>query len=529
MNKKFYSFGMAAMMLLLSGNVMATDYYISANGNDANDGKSAATALATLTKLASKLANGDHVFVSGIIKVKNVEKNGAMVPEWNRAHLKGVVFEGVNPQEDGFDGEGENQLFNLNNSIYTFKNLSFRNGKLAKANLGKNNDANTHAAAIWGTPLRLTLDNCIFEGNVSEEDNNNNSAGAVYVGGGTVENSNKELVNCGIYATNTQFIQNTASNGQGGAIQLASYGEFKNCYFKGNEAANAGGAIHGNSLKGLMVDGCAFEANESQTQSGGAINFYLNNVTGLTFQISNSTFSQNKAARAGGAFSWNQNGGSSDNTINFVHCTVADNTTAGNVGSSGGINIANAACSVNIINSLIQGNLAATNANSYADITFGENGETKNVTFKGSCVGYIRRYANYSSNYTVDDKSKLNTLDGKDPRKEDVKTLLAYADYDADSHIYRLKATSDATTAADLSADATYGVTTDQLGQAWTKPYVGAVQLLEGESTGISGIKTDAPKSLKGIYNIAGQYVGNDASQLAKGLYIINGKKVIVK
>lgn len=365
MNKKFYSFGMAAMMLLMSGNVMATDYYLSATGSDANDGKSATTAWATLTKLSASLRNGDHVYVSGIIKVKNVEKNGAMIPEWSRAHLKDIVFEGVNPQNDGFDGEGENQLFNLNNSIYTFKNLSFKNGKLVGTN---GNGANSHSAAIWGSPLRLILDNCLFENNTSEEGNGNYSAGAIYVGGNTVENSNKEQVNCGIYATNTQFVGNSATAGQAGAIQLGTYGEFTNCYFKGNKSYKGGGAIMGNQLKGLNVDACTFEGNESQIESGGAINFYLNNQKNLTFQIANSTFYQNKAARNGGAFCWNQNSGSSDNTINFVHCTIVANTTGGTVGSGGGISIDSKACSVNLVNSLVQGNLSEVNQNSFADV-----------------------------------------------------------------------------------------------------------------------------------------------------------------
>ncbi len=33
----------------------------------------------------------------------------------------------------------------------------------------------------------------------------------------------------------------------------------------------------------------------------------------------------------------------------------------------------------------------------------------------------------------------------------------------------------------------------------------------------------------KAVYNLTGQQVGNSAARLAKGVYIINGKKVIVK
>ena len=33
----------------------------------------------------------------------------------------------------------------------------------------------------------------------------------------------------------------------------------------------------------------------------------------------------------------------------------------------------------------------------------------------------------------------------------------------------------------------------------------------------------------KKVYNLRGQYLGNQASQLQKGVYIINGKKVVIK
>jgi ABC-type molybdate transport system substrate-binding protein len=33
----------------------------------------------------------------------------------------------------------------------------------------------------------------------------------------------------------------------------------------------------------------------------------------------------------------------------------------------------------------------------------------------------------------------------------------------------------------------------------------------------------------KAVYNMAGQLVGNSTARLAKGIYIINGKKVIIK
>lgn len=49
------------------------------------------------------------------------------------------------------------------------------------------------------------------------------------------------------------------------------------------------------------------------------------------------------------------------------------------------------------------------------------------------------------------------------------------------------------------------------------------------QTTGISQIE-DIKKALRGkFYNLQGQYVGSSLQGLSKGVYIINGKKVIIK
>ena len=49
------------------------------------------------------------------------------------------------------------------------------------------------------------------------------------------------------------------------------------------------------------------------------------------------------------------------------------------------------------------------------------------------------------------------------------------------------------------------------------------------QTTGISQIE-DIKKALQGkVYNLQGQYVGSSLQGLSKGVYIINGKKVIIK
>ena len=49
------------------------------------------------------------------------------------------------------------------------------------------------------------------------------------------------------------------------------------------------------------------------------------------------------------------------------------------------------------------------------------------------------------------------------------------------------------------------------------------------QTTGISQIE-DIKKALQGkVYNLQGQYVGSSLQGLSKGIYIHNGKKVIIK
>jgi len=49
-----------------------------------------------------------------------------------------------------------------------------------------------------------------------------------------------------------------------------------------------------------------------------------------------------------------------------------------------------------------------------------------------------------------------------------------------------------------------------------------------GGEDAITTITGDAGESVR-IYSLSGQYVGNSTESLAKGIYIMNGKKVIIR
>lgn len=63
--------------------------------------------------------------------------------------------------------------------------------------------------------------------------------------------------------------------------------------------------------------------------------------------------------------------------------------------------------------------------------------------------------------------------------------------------------------------------------KAYTMDF-GAVNYFEGEATGVAEVKTKAAEQTD-VYTADGIYVGNSTKGLAKGLYIVNGKKYIVK
>ena len=53
--------------------------------------------------------------------------------------------------------------------------------------------------------------------------------------------------------------------------------------------------------------------------------------------------------------------------------------------------------------------------------------------------------------------------------------------------------------------------------------------VIDGTATGIEDLVIDGVKANGRVYNLNGQYVGNSLNGLQPGLYIQNGKKVVVK
>ena len=373
----------------------AKDVYLSATGNDANDGLTAATAVKSLLRASEVIAMEDVVHVSGVIKITDEPgfetkiNDGTLEPDdpefgiylYHRGYfirqalnLGGVTFLGSDPVEDGFSGDKRAPLFQLQGANpLTFKNLQFVDARTHKAPTGQ---YGSDASVMWarGDNVEVTFENCIFSGNDIARDPNNptdpggmgdrgvftamggtykfikceftdnagKEGGCLFVGGGSylIEDCYFGYNNCAeINGSKGGAIYTWVNGVDGGPMELT----IKNCVFEGN-TASAGGAItfldkvnYEATVSDIIIDHCAFVGNEAVTQQGGAI--YLDSyparrsVDNIT--ISNSLFYGNRANSEGGAICiWNVKPNSQ---LYMINTTLYGNVTYGSAAQGGGL------------------------------------------------------------------------------------------------------------------------------------------------------------------------------------------------
>lgn len=425
--KRIYSTLLAMVLLMGSQSVFANDYYLSANGNDGNDGSSKTKAFATLKMAASKLQAGDVLHVSGIIRVDEV---GAFAHK----NAQAVTIIGENPLLDGFDGRNKSSILNPNDSWVVVKNLQFANGHSEAKNMGGAFTASGAASS------KYEFDNCIFEGNTTsllKEDGC--MGGAIWQTHGSLSITNCKFVGnqslnggamflSGVEATvsHSAFIGNsaetvpgqTADNGcaQGGVVwsrgcKLLS---FVHNVFRKNYAQGNGGVMRvQEAFDKLNISQCSFVQNSSD-MTGGCFNVALGVATAAQCDFLASTFAQNDAASSAAIYVGGQKEGTS-HIVNLINCTVAQNAQSGANSTDKGINIPqkNAAVKYRSLNNILCDN-----------------------DMKGYLTGLCSTYY---------------------PIQEDSKAL----------------------TSGSLKVAKQYGVTEDQNGVAMTLPYSGAVQMME--------------------------------------------------
>lgn len=373
-------------------NMYAKDVYLSATGNDTNDGLTAATAVKSLLRASEVIKMEDVVHVSGIIKITDEPGfetkilDGTQDPEmpangiylYHRGYfirealnMAGITFLGNDPTEDGFSGGRRAPIFQLQGANpLIFKNLQFIDARPNQAPLGL---YGSDSSVMWARGSEVTFENCIFSGNDINRnpdnptdpgrggergaitidtkstfikceffDNTAKEGGCLFLGGGThlIEDCYFGYNNCAdINNSNGGAIYTWTNGADGGPMKLT----IKNSVFEGNNAA-AGGAIafldktnYQATTSDIIIDRCAFVGNEAVMKQGGAIYFdsYGDRRSVDNITISNTLFYGNYANSEGGAICiWNVK---PQSQLTMANTTLSGNVTRGSAAQGGGL------------------------------------------------------------------------------------------------------------------------------------------------------------------------------------------------
>ncbi|NME70626.1 fibronectin type III domain-containing protein [Flammeovirga aprica] len=331
--------------------------YVSAGGDDTQDGLTESTALASLNK-AIELSNAkDKIIINGtIVHTQTVIIN------------KQLTLEGLNNAT--IDAGNTSKIFTFTDGTEG-TSLVVENIKFINANGMTDGVAEVGGAISMSSVGELKFMNCSFENNSSSR-----PGGALGIQNGTVNIYGSSFIN-----NSTVKVGDDSPNGGAILITSGSNDVFLNVYesyFKGNSSVNHGGAI-------------TMEVTAN-----------TNNVF-----MQNTTIADNSAANAGGAiFIGNQGNG----LLKLENVTVSGNSNTANSGNSGGIRIVNTSIDVQVNNSLIAHNLSnyGTNNEVYSDFSIGLN---PNVTVNSSIITAVV-VSDKHGTINTDDNVQYGTVEG---------------------------------------------------------------------------------------------------------------------
>ncbi|MDR0371917.1 MAG: T9SS type A sorting domain-containing protein [Prevotellaceae bacterium] len=298
--------------------------YLSASGDDANDGTATDRAVATLSRayeLITQAGNAHNtIYVSGEIDGYSnpvANQNNAVYPFLGNSYtlvIRGV--EGTNPK---ITGDGNSRMFRLRSDmVLQLKDLTVSGA------MGTTFDGNGAFLLMAGGSLEA--ENVIFEYfNTSQE-------------GAVIQMNTLSMEKPLISLKNCVFRNNASTGTNGSIIRIQQYG------------ANADNAV---ADAKIHVENCAFVSNETLY---GVVFLRTANIAEGHPEITfvNSTFTANSVANGNGG---TITGFSDNQTVNIINCTIKDNAGRGIT--------AVAALTMNIRNSVVEGNtpsdLLATN------------------------------------------------------------------------------------------------------------------------------------------------------------------------
>lgn len=324
-----------SMMLISTILFAQTTFYVRADGDDSNDGTSWANAKQSIAAMVSAIADPSN---SQIFVKKGVYTLASTIQlEGANSGLK--IYGGFAGNETCLcdrvfgSSSADSTVLSGNNSVRVIYNKGTSADKITGVVWDGFTIINGKAgggAGMFNTYADLTVNNCIFKGNVSS----NNSAGGMY-------NSYNNVI-----VSNTKFYGNTAEKNGGGGM-LASTGS------------------------SATISNCVFDSNNTNNGSGAGLSTYTDAANPTTVTVSNTIFTRNNATGNGGGI-YNYK----DVNVTISYCTFTGNTSTG---YGAGIHN-NTSATVAITNSTFSENIANSNGGGVYN-SASANGTISNCTF----------------------------------------------------------------------------------------------------------------------------------------------------
>lgn len=283
---------------------------------------------------------GSSITITGTDFISNTSKGGGAI---NLGSTSTLTVTG-----GSFDGNQASNTVAFGGAIFAASSGQIN---LNGITFTKNHAANNGGAIYTDTVAAVNITGCTFGSNGATASADKNYVDAD--SGGALYSTNSTLT-----LTNDKFYGNTASSGNGGAINILNLSTVtvESCSFGTNDAnisvnansAKSGGAIYSdNSTLTILND--KFYGNKATDGQGGAVYYIANNIH-LT--VNDSDFTGNTATSSGGALHLQDGGGSSN--YNITNTTFDGNTTTG---TGGAIHISQGHC--NISQSVIKNCISA--------------------------------------------------------------------------------------------------------------------------------------------------------------------------
>ena len=336
---------MVAVLMNVAG---AATYYVSPNGDDANNGTSWATALRTPNAGFAKINSikGSTLIISnGVYQMTAAIGCTGGSSEANRSIVKGLTG---NPDDVIFDAGGAHECLRLASRI-TVSGITLSNGV---------NKASCVGAGIrfadtteGGTDYEIVISNCVVTCCTNALASGSNGAAVALYGRNIMVDS---------------VVRNNSSvSSRGAGVLMMNNGsmngipKLKRCRIEGNVAATDGGGVYVASYNGstsalgglnvIEIEDCEIVGNTASTGGGGGVY----GVDNLDVRLTGCTISGNAAAAnnyGGGGIRYQKG------YLTLTGCTVADNTAL----SGGGLDLVpSAAVTLTCSNTVFRSNTVA--------------------------------------------------------------------------------------------------------------------------------------------------------------------------